>query len=76
MRFTNRFYDDKNKKDEIGGVCSPDGRGEKCLQNFVWNPEWKRHKRNGKISEWILEKQGGELWTGFIWLRIETNDGC
>jgi hypothetical protein len=24
----------------------------------------------GKISEWFFGKQGGKLWTGFIWLRI------
>jgi hypothetical protein len=23
--------------------------------------------------EGILEKKGGEVWTGFIWLRIETS---
>jgi hypothetical protein len=22
------------------------------------------------ILEWILGKQGGKLWTGFIWLRM------
>jgi hypothetical protein len=27
------------------------------------------------ILEWILEKQGGKLWTEFIWLRIGTSDG-
>jgi hypothetical protein len=24
------------------------------------------------ILEWVLEKEGGEFWTGFIWLRIQT----
>jgi hypothetical protein len=25
---------------------------------------------DGKIIiEWILRKQGGKLWTGFVWLR-------
>jgi len=24
--------------------------------------------------EWILGKQGGMVWTGYIWLRIGTND--
>jgi hypothetical protein len=29
---------------------------------------------DGKIIlEWILWKEGGTLWTGFIWLRIGTN---
>jgi hypothetical protein len=22
------------------------------------------------ILEWVLGKQGGKVWTGFIWLRI------
>jgi hypothetical protein len=25
-----------------------------------------------RISEWILRRQGGSVWTAFIWLRIET----
>jgi len=29
---------------------------------------------DGKIMlEWILEKLGGKMWTGLIWLRILTN---
>jgi len=27
------------------------------------------------ILEWILEKYGGKVWTGFIWLRIGTRRG-
>jgi hypothetical protein len=28
---------------------------------------------DGKIIlEWTLGKQGGKVWTAFIWLRIET----
>jgi hypothetical protein len=27
------------------------------------------------ILEWILETQDGKLWTGFIWVRIETSSG-
>jgi hypothetical protein len=27
------------------------------------------------ILEWILEKQDGKVWTGFIWLRIVTIGG-
>jgi hypothetical protein len=31
---------------------------------------------NGRIiSEGILEKQGGKVWTGLIWLRIGTSGG-
>jgi hypothetical protein len=32
------------------------------------------HGRDGRIIlEWILEKQGGKLWIGFIWLKIGTS---
>jgi len=27
------------------------------------------------MLEWILGKEGGKVWTGFIWLKIGTNDG-
>jgi hypothetical protein len=27
------------------------------------------------ILEWILGKQGGKVWTGFIWIRIGTSGG-
>jgi hypothetical protein len=27
------------------------------------------------ILKWILEKRGGGMWIGFIWLRIETGGG-
>jgi hypothetical protein len=27
------------------------------------------------IVKWILEKEDGVVWTGFIWLRIWTNGG-
>jgi hypothetical protein len=31
---------------------------------------------DGKIIlEWILGKQGGKLWTGFIWVGIGTSGG-
>jgi hypothetical protein len=25
------------------------------------------------ILEWLLEKYGGKVWTGFIWFRIGTS---
>jgi hypothetical protein len=28
-----------------------------------------------KILQYILEKQDGEAWTGFIWLRIVSSGG-
>jgi hypothetical protein len=31
---------------------------------------------NGRIIlEWIFRKWGGKVWTGYIWLRIETIGG-
>jgi hypothetical protein len=27
------------------------------------------------ILEWILGKEGGYVWTGYIWLRIGTSGG-
>jgi hypothetical protein len=27
------------------------------------------------ILEWILGRYGGNLWTGYIWLRIGSSDG-
>jgi hypothetical protein len=27
------------------------------------------------ILEWVLGRQGGKLWNGFNWLRIETSGG-
>jgi hypothetical protein len=27
------------------------------------------------IFIWVFEKQGGKVWTGFIWLRIGTSGG-
>jgi hypothetical protein len=27
------------------------------------------------ILEWILRKQDGKVWTGFVWLRIGTSGG-
>jgi hypothetical protein len=28
---------------------------------------------DGRILEWIFEKQGGKLWTGCIWLRARAS---
>jgi len=32
---------------------------------------------DGKIIlEWILRKRGGDVWTGFMWLKVGTSGGC
>jgi hypothetical protein len=46
---------------------------------LVGKPERKKQlgrprRRWGIILEWILGKPGEEVWTGFFWLRIGTND--
>jgi len=30
---------------------------------------------DGRVFVWILEKQGGKLWTGFIWLKTGNSGG-
>jgi hypothetical protein len=62
----------------MSGACSTHGRDEKCIQNLVGKPEGKNSSKDlgvdgSTILEWILGKQGGKLWTGFIWLRIGTS---
>jgi hypothetical protein len=41
------------------------------LENLDGRVHLEDHSIDGrKILEWILGKQGGEVWTGCIWLRI------
>jgi hypothetical protein len=42
---------------------------------LVGKPEEKEDLDiDGRITyKWILEEWGGVVWTGFIWLRIETS---
>jgi hypothetical protein len=45
---------------------------------LVGKPEVKRplERPSGMmILKWILEKQDGVVWTGFIWHRIGTSGG-
>jgi len=51
-----------------------------CMK--FWSENWnkKDHSEDDGIDgrvilEWILGKEGGKLWTGFIWLRIEASGG-
>jgi hypothetical protein len=44
----------------------------------VGKREGKDHSEDGRAdgmitSEWILGKQGGKVWSGYIWLRIGTS---
>jgi hypothetical protein len=66
--------------DEMGGVCRAHGRDEKCIQDCGCKTWWEETTRmtwvDGKIIlERILRKQGGKLWTEFIWLRTGISDG-
>jgi len=47
---------------------------EKCIQNLVRRSEGKNYLEDlgvdeKIISEGMLEKEGGKVWTGCIWLR-------
>jgi hypothetical protein len=64
----------------VGGSRSTHGGDEKCIQNFVGKAEVRKPLEDigidGKIIlEWILENQGGKVWAGLIWIRIETSGG-
>jgi hypothetical protein len=68
------------KEEDIDKACSTHGKYEKCITNFGRKPEGKNHLEDldieGRIkSKWILEKQGGNLWSESIWLRTETRSG-
>jgi hypothetical protein len=48
---------------------------------LVGKPQGKRPLRRPRprwedISEWLLGNEGRNVWTGCIWLRIGTSDGC
>jgi hypothetical protein len=48
---------------------------------FRWESQKERdhyedlHVGGRIILRWILAKQDGVVWTGFIWLRIVTSEG-
>jgi len=50
------------------GFCWVDLRGGDHLQDLG---------RDGRIIlKWILKKWNGNVWTGFLWLRIGTGVRC
>jgi hypothetical protein len=57
----------------MNGICSTHGGDEKCVQNS--GRKTLREEMTRIISEWILGKEGGWVWTGCIWLRIGTTGG-
>jgi hypothetical protein len=68
------------KEDEVDGTHDSLERHENCYKICVGKTEGKQPLKDlgvdGRITlESVLEKQDGEVWTGFNWIRIETNGG-
>jgi hypothetical protein len=62
----------------MGGTCSVYGRN--AYNILVGNLKERDYSEDldacGKIIlDWILGKQCGKVWTGFIWLRTGTSRG-
>jgi hypothetical protein len=61
----------------VGRACGTYRRQERCIQSFGENlrkgePLEDLGVDGRKLLKWILNKGGGEAWTGYIWLRIGT----
>jgi hypothetical protein len=69
------------EKNEMGGECSSDGRGEACT-GFWWGNlkkrgQWGEPGVDGRtILRRIFSKWDVGVWTGLSWLRIETAGTC
>jgi hypothetical protein len=73
------YQGDEIEEDVRGRAGSTRKRDEKCIKSLVGNLKVRYHFEDlgidGKlISEWVLGKQVGRLWTGFIWLTTGTSD--
>lgn len=44
-----------------GGVCSAHGRHEKCMQNFVVNPEGNKRHEKAKMQRCRLNSTSSEM---------------
>jgi hypothetical protein len=61
---------DKIEKNEMNGACSANGGGERERNR------WGDPDVGGRIIlRWILRKWDFGVWTGLVWLRIETGGG-
>jgi hypothetical protein len=71
----------KMEKNEMGGVCSSDGGGERGVQGFGRGnlrerAHWGDPGVDGRIIlRWIFRKWAVGKWTGMSWLRIEISGG-
>jgi hypothetical protein len=61
--------------------CVGQGGNQKCIQKFGGEKMKRKDHSEGLgvcariILERILKKEGGRVWTGFIWFRRETSGG-
>jgi hypothetical protein len=65
------------EEDSMGRTCTTLG-GEVCTVSWWENLKQINHKEDQGVYERIilkiiLEKYDGGMWTGLIWLRIETS---
>jgi hypothetical protein len=59
----------------MSGACRTHGRDEKFVVFWLENLKGRDHSEDMDIDGriilgWVLRKQGGKVWTGFVWLRI------
>jgi hypothetical protein len=71
---------DKIEKNKMTGACSTYGGEQGVCKVLVGKTKGKRpfgrpRRRWGLIFRWIFRKWDVEVWTGSIWLRIETGGG-
>jgi hypothetical protein len=67
------------KEDKMSKEVSTLGRDLRYTHNFECKTRKRRnHSKDLDVDGWIIteqiiKKQGGKLWTGFVWLRIGTS---
>jgi hypothetical protein len=64
----------------MGNARSTKGETRSAYRILVEKPEGRRPqgrpRRGGwTILKWIIERYDGMVWTGSIWLRVETGGG-
>jgi hypothetical protein len=55
------------------------GQWKMCTKSELESLKGKYHSGDtiiyGMILKWTLRKEGGMVWTGFMWFRIWATDG-